>query len=123
MPPVQLSKSKSQAIPEGSDAGWLERLPREAFLLACIGTTLFLLIALISFHPQDPGWMSSGTDEPVKNLIGRVGAWVSDVLLSLFGYVAFFLPWGVLFAGLRLYRGAPETTPVPFPVRMAAWVV
>lgn len=40
---------------------WLIRLPREAAMLACAGVAILLLMLLISFHPDDPGWMSSGT--------------------------------------------------------------
>lgn len=118
-----MSKSKSQATAITADPGWLERLPREAGLLACIGMTLFLLAALISFDANDPGWTSSGTGAPVQNLVGPIGAWTADILLSLVGYVAFFLPWGVCVAGVRLYRGAPASTPVPVLVRVAAWLV
>ncbi|THD01000.1 cell division protein FtsK [Panacagrimonas perspica] len=118
-----MSKSKSQATAVAADPGWLERLPREAGLLACIGITLFLLVALISFDPNDPGWTSSGAGTPVQNLVGPLGAWTADVMLSLFGYVAFFLPWGVCVAGVRIYRGAPATTPMPVLVRIAAWMV
>ncbi len=106
-----------------TDPGWLERLPREAGLLACIGVTLFLLAALISFDASDPGWTSSGTGAPVKNLVGPLGAWAADVLLSLFGYVAFFLPWGVCVAGVRIFRGSRASTPMPVVVRIAAWMV
>ena len=105
------------------DPGWLERLPREAGLLACIGLSLFLLAALISFDANDPGWTSSGTGAAVQNLMGLVGAWAADVLLSLFGYVAFVLPWGVCVIGVRMYRGVAVTTPVPTLVRIAAWIV
>jgi DNA segregation ATPase FtsK/SpoIIIE, S-DNA-T family len=121
--PLTLSKSKSQATADAGDPGWLERLPREAGLLACIGLTLFLLAALISFDANDPGWTSSGTGAPVRNLVGPVGALVADVLLSWVGYVGFFLPWGVCVAGVRLYRGAPQGSPVPVVVRVAAWFV
>lgn len=118
-----MSKSKSQATDELAEPGWLERLPREAALLACVGLTLFLLSALISFNPDDPGWSSSGTGEPARNLIGGVGAWIADVLLSLLGYVAFFVPWGVFVLGLRLYRGAGEPRPIPPWGRGSAWLV
>ncbi len=101
----------------------MERLPREAGLLACVGITLFLLVALISFDPNDPGWTSSGAGAPVQNLVGPLGAWTADVMLSLFGYVAFFLPWGVCVAGVRIYRGARAATPMPVLVRIAAWMV
>ncbi|MGB0956377.1 MAG: DNA translocase FtsK 4TM domain-containing protein, partial [Panacagrimonas sp.] len=113
--------SKARASDEPEQTSWLERLPREAGMLACIGVTLFLLVALISFHPDDPGWNSSGTDVIPSNLIGTVGAWIADFLLSLFGYVAFFLPWGIFVAGIRIYRGATGVQGVPLPIRILAW--
>ncbi|MGQ0501112.1 MAG: DNA translocase FtsK [Panacagrimonas sp.] len=118
-----MSKSKTQATTPTGESGWLERLPREAVLLASAGFTLFLLVALISFSPDDPGWSSSGTGEPVSNLVGPVGAWTADVLLSLFGYVAFLVPWGVGLGGLRIYRGAGAPTGIPGAIRVGAWVV
>ncbi|MGQ0698211.1 MAG: DNA translocase FtsK [Panacagrimonas sp.] len=118
-----MSKSKTQATAASGDPGWLERLPREAALLGCLGLTLFLLAALISFNPNDPGWSSSGTGDSIENLVGPVGAWTADVLLSLVGYVAFVLPWGVCVAGLRLYRGAGEAKKVSPAIRVAAWLV
>lgn len=115
-------KSKSQATDEYAEAGWLERLPREAALLVCVGLTLFLLAALISYHADDAGWSSSGTGEPARNLIGGVGAWIADVLLSLVGYVAFFLPWAVFVLGIRIYRGETDAPAMPWPVRAFAWL-
>ena len=115
-------KSKSQATDEYAEAGWLERLPREAALLICVGLTLFLLAALISYHADDAGWSSSGTGEPARNLIGGVGAWIADALLSLVGYVAFFLPWAVFVLGIRIYRGETDAPVMPWPVRAFAWL-
>ena len=92
-------------------------------MVACVGITLFLLFSLISFHADDPGWSSSGTGEPVRNLAGSVGAWIADVLLSLFGYVGFLLPWGVFVLGMRLYRGGDDEVSVPRWLRVLAWVV
>jgi S-DNA-T family DNA segregation ATPase FtsK/SpoIIIE len=129
-----LFKSKKQAAeplrgrPQGAvapeaDAGWIERLPREAALLACAGTALFLLVALISFHPDDPGWSTSGQGGPVRNLTGTAGAWIANGLLCVFGYVAFLLPWALLWVGLRVFRGRGRTAQVPGTVRAAAWAV
>jgi S-DNA-T family DNA segregation ATPase FtsK/SpoIIIE len=106
-----------------ADPGWLERLPREAVLLACAGFTVFLLVALISFNADDAGWSSSGTGAPAHNLVGGVGAWIADVLLSLFGYVAFFLPWAVFVLGLRFYRGRSVEGGIPWPLRAVAWMI
>ncbi|HEX4871123.1 MAG TPA: DNA translocase FtsK 4TM domain-containing protein [Nevskiaceae bacterium] len=119
-------KSKSQATDRLADAGWLERLPREAALLACVGLTLFLLTALISYSPEDRAWSSSGQggESSVGNLAGPIGAWVADGLLSLGGYVGLILPWFLLALGLRVYRGAAAgLTPVPPALRGAAWAL
>ena len=117
-------KAKAQARDELAGPGWLERLPREAASLACLGFSLFLLVLLVSFSPDDPGWSSSGTGGPVHNLGGRFGAWLADDLLSLIGYVAFLLPWAVLLTGVRLLRPVDEAAErLPRPLRWAAWLV
>jgi len=117
-------RSKSQATDESAGPSWLERLPREAAMLACLALSLFLLATLISFSANDPGWSSSGTGEPIRNLAGTVGAWIADVLLSLFGYVAFLLPWAVLLLGIRLFQNQDEQeSPIPRGIRIAAWIL
>jgi S-DNA-T family DNA segregation ATPase FtsK/SpoIIIE len=117
-------RSKPQATDAAIGPSWLERLPREAAMLACLGLSLFLLVTLASFHPNDPGWSSSGTGEPVRNLAGAVGAWIADVLLSLCGYVAFLLPLAVLLIGVRIFHNPPpEEEVMPRGVRIAAWLV
>jgi S-DNA-T family DNA segregation ATPase FtsK/SpoIIIE len=117
-------RAKSHATDEAAGPSWLERLPREAAMLTCLGLSLFLLVTLISFHPNDPGWSSSGTGEPIHNLAGHVGAWIADVLLSLCGYVAYLVPWAVLLIGLRIFRNAEaEDEHIPRGVRIGAWLV
>jgi S-DNA-T family DNA segregation ATPase FtsK/SpoIIIE len=116
-------KSKSQATDEAAGPSWLERLPGEAALLACTGLALFLLGTLLSYSPNDPGWSSSGTGEPVRNLMGSAGAWFADVLLSLFGYGAFFLPWMTLWTGIRIFRGDVNDHPLPRSLRVLCWIL
>src|SRR3546814_11653262 len=88
---LRMFKAKPHATDEAAGPGWLERLPREAAMLGCLGLSLFLLVTLASFSPDDPGWSSSGSGAPVQNLAGPIGAWIAAVLLSLCGYVAFLL--------------------------------
>ncbi|HEY9547174.1 MAG TPA: DNA translocase FtsK 4TM domain-containing protein, partial [Solimonas sp.] len=116
-------KAKPHATDEAAGPGWLERLPREAAMLGCLGLSLFLLVTLASFSPDDPGWSSSGSGAPVQNLAGPIGAWIADVLLSLCGYVAFLLPWAVLLIGIRIFSEAAPGARMPRGVRVAAWMV
>ena len=98
--------ARSQAVASG--AGRVERLLREVALWGTASIALILLVALFSYHPDDPGWSSSGSGGAVRNLIGPTGAWLADVLLSLAGYVAYVLPVMVFLMGLVLYRGRIE---------------
>ena len=70
-----------------------QKLWRDLALIAIAPLLLFLLAALVTYVPADPGWSHSGTiTAPIHNAGGRVGAWIADVLLGLTGYVAFLLP-------------------------------
>jgi S-DNA-T family DNA segregation ATPase FtsK/SpoIIIE len=74
------------------------------FILALI--SLLLLLALLSYSPQDPAWSRLGAAQ-VHNLIGRTGAWMADILYHGFGYLAYAIP---LLTTLRAYlvmRGQP----------------
>ena len=62
------------------------RFAQEIILL--LGGTLLLLsfLALISYHPADPAWSTSGNGPEVRNWVGRAGAWLSDVVYFAMGY-------------------------------------
>ena len=79
------------------------RLVREAGLYLLAAVTVYLLISLWTYHSTDPGWSQSGTRDQVRNLGGSVGAWLADVLLHLFGYVAFLIPVLAGGAALRVF--------------------
>ena len=65
---------------------------REGLLLISFGIAIFLLVSLTSYHLTDPGWSTSGVGRQVFNWGGRVGAWLADVLLALFGVIAYCFP-------------------------------
>jgi len=117
------ARARAAASVPAAEASWIERLPREAAFLACTGLALFLLVALISFHPDDAGWSSSGMGGATRNLAGSVGAGLANGMLSFVGYVAFLLPWSVLWLGLRLFRGHEGPSHFPAWVRVLAWAL
>jgi len=77
---------------------------KEAILIALGGVALFLLIALWSHHPSDPGWSHTGTADPIRNHGGIVGAWIADIALYLFGRLAYGFPLMIAFAGWVVCR-------------------
>jgi S-DNA-T family DNA segregation ATPase FtsK/SpoIIIE len=86
---------------------------REGLLILSAATALFLLVSFFTYHNTDPGWMGTGLKNNIANWGGRVGAFLADVLLSLFGVVAYLYPPLMVFAswaGLqnREVSGAPK---------------
>ncbi len=77
---------------------------REGFLLFSSFVSLFLLVALVSYHHSDPSWSHSVGRAEVLNLEGRVGAWTADLLLYAFGYLAYVLPLMIFYSAWIFYR-------------------
>lgn len=59
-------------------------------------------LALLSRHPADPSFSTSGTDAPVLNWLGPLGAWWADAALVLCG----FSVWWLVLVGGRACLGA-----------------
>lgn len=74
-------------------------LLREAGLFARVVVGLFLAAILYTYHPDDPGWSHSASNNlGIHNFGGSFGAWASDILLYLFGLSAWW--WvSILFMG------------------------
>jgi S-DNA-T family DNA segregation ATPase FtsK/SpoIIIE len=86
-------------------AGPLARGTREGALIVIGATAIYLALALVSYHPGDPGWSHTGHVGRVANHGGVVGAWLADVFLYLFGYMAYLFPAMVGYAGWVVYGG------------------
>ena len=80
-------------------------LVREALWLLLLLVGLFLAVILMTYHPQDPSWFYMGSDGSViENAGGKVGAVLSDVLLNLFGFSAWWLVVLTLFTIWLTYQ-------------------
>jgi len=61
--------------------------------VALFALTLIWLIALVTHEPTDPVWFfTTDAAQPPANFIGRVGAFLSELSLQLFGYASYLLP-------------------------------
>ncbi|WP_261390062.1 DNA translocase FtsK 4TM domain-containing protein [Ferrimonas balearica] len=69
----------------------LQRLMEGGLILTAI-MALFMLMALATFHPADPGWSQTAWEGPVSNAMGAVGAWIADILFFVFGLTAYLVP-------------------------------
>ncbi|MGM8932226.1 DNA translocase FtsK [Salinicola halophyticus] len=84
----------------------LQGVTREGAVILLLAICVFLLLALFSYTPTDPGWSHSGPDQSVSNWMGPIGAWLSDVLYSLFGASALWWPGMFGLGAWRLMRQA-----------------
>lgn len=76
----------------------------EVGLILCSGFAVFLLLALLSFDPADPSWSQTGYQTSVNNYAGSVGAWLADLLLFSFGWIAYLMPVLAALCGYLLFK-------------------
>ncbi|MBA3696578.1 MAG: DNA translocase FtsK 4TM domain-containing protein, partial [Methylotenera sp.] len=67
------------------------KLIREAWWLGLVLVGLYITVILFTYHSEDPSWSHMAADNAsIHNSGGSVGAWVSDMLLYLFGFSAWW---------------------------------
>ncbi|WP_425340661.1 DNA translocase FtsK [Caldimonas aquatica] len=86
---------------------------------------LLLFIAMLTHTGGDAAWSTSGDGAPVRNAVGVLGAWASDLLFFFFGFSAWWLVLVALRAWLgalaRLLRGAEEAPGAEAAPHHPAW--
>ena len=99
---------------DGQDLGAvLVRGLRESVFLVYLAVSLFLLVALVTFDVDDPGWSHVGTGKGIANASGAVGAWLADFFLSLFGVTAFLFPFLLAGYGYSIFQGRQGSSAGP----------
>ncbi len=94
--------AQNQRVSTPSVNGGSGRMGQELGLLLGLATLIFCVLALLSHSGQDPAWSTSGSQAGVRNWGGRLGAWLADVGLFLFG----FSIWWCVAAGARAWLAA-----------------
>ncbi|WP_165721769.1 MULTISPECIES: DNA translocase FtsK 4TM domain-containing protein [unclassified Pseudoalteromonas] len=75
----------------------------ETGLIISTFTAIFILCALISFDPADAAWSQTSFSE-VSNITGAAGAWIADILLLTFGWLAYLVPAAIQLFGYLLFK-------------------
>ena len=72
--------------------------------VALFALALIWLISLVTHEPGDPVWFftTDGVHAPA-NFAGRVGAFISELSLQLFGYAAYLIPAVIAVAGWHYF--------------------
>ena len=115
-----------QIVQQSIVATQILRALRESALWVFGALALLLLLALLSYDASDPGFTDTGGAGAVSNLIGSVGAWISDLLYFLFGRPAYLFPILVGYSGWLLFydnNGREQVSSVTMAIRFGGFVL
>src|SRR6266404_527592 len=90
------------------------RLNELVGLLLCV-SALLLFLALASYSPLDPSLNSASIltgSHAARNWIGIFGAYLSDIILQIWGVGSFLLPIFMGMLGMRWFRSRAVQTPI-----------
>ena len=86
----------------------LNQLFFESLLIVQGFLGIFVIISLFTYSSQDPGWNSQTFSNPlvgeefgVSNAVGSWGAYLSDFLFTIVGYMAYLIPYWLLWPLIR----------------------
>ncbi len=87
--------------------GQIARHLKEGGLLALGAVACFVFVAFLTYSPADPAWTHAGphTGRAIANKAGVAGAWLADIALHLFGYMAYLFPIALSFSAWLLFKG------------------
>ena len=98
-------KSSNQAVSVSRIR--LNKLILDSWLIVQGFLGIFVLLALFTFSPRDSGWNTqvfSGDSNDVNQIANAVGSWgayLSDFLLTIFGYMSYILVYWLLWPLIR----------------------
>ena len=84
----------------------LETLRRWIVWLIVVAVVVAAVVAFASFSAADPAWSTTGRALRVKNWLGSIGAWLSDMGYFVLGATVW---WVLAFAALAAWRALPPT--------------
>ncbi|WP_410016991.1 DNA translocase FtsK [Pseudomonas sp. 7P_10.2_Bac1] len=97
---------KSTAAPKTVPL-WRQQLHyrlKEGALLAIGALCLFLMMALLTYGKDDPGWSHNSRVVDVQNFGGPVGAYSADILFMVLGYFAYIFPMLLAIKAYQIFR-------------------
>ena len=75
----------------------------EIFGTIIFGSGALLLIALITYSPEDPNFIFPDNTK-IKNLLGFKGSFISDLFFQSFGLIAYLISITYIITGINIFR-------------------
>ncbi len=108
-----MGKAAQLAGQDAAVSSTVKRTVRESALWVCGAIAIILLLALLTYHPDDPGFSHTGTGASrLHNVIGPAGAWYADLSFYLAGMPAYLLPLMVVVMGWMLFSARFTSAPL-----------
>ncbi len=81
---------------------------RQTSIFILTGITAVILLALITYNPADPGLFHFDSDAVIQNKAGAAGAYLADVLIGFFGYLAYLIPISFIISAFLIFRSSKD---------------
>jgi S-DNA-T family DNA segregation ATPase FtsK/SpoIIIE len=105
------NKTKSTPINKNSRS----KITSEILFISYSAIGIAYLVALMSYSPLENPWSGDvELVEPVYNLAGIVGAYLSDISLSVLGYASYLIPLALLRLGYNIHKLGSQKRPSRF---------
>lgn len=99
-------RTEVRKINQQSVSPHITRRLYEGLLIIGVALSLFILLALLTYHSTDPSWSHPAESNNTLNAAGKVGAWLADMLFCGFGYIAYFIPFLLGYSTWMTYQKA-----------------
>ena len=98
----------------------IEYLKKGIFTLLGLILAVYLFVILLTYTGNDPSWSHISSDmTTINNMGGEMGAWLSDLLYSFFGFGAWWLLAFVVYESILIWW---DNKPTFWLLRLVAYV-
>ena len=91
-----------------------KQLLTEGALIGCIALCLIMMVALLSYSVDDPGWSKTATSHQIENANWASWCFICRYIFNLFGAMAFLFPLLLAARALQILRTCMLKEAMPF---------
>jgi len=102
-------KTSSEAVTKVALNSQKKDSLKQTSIFILSGITAVTLLALITYNPADPGLFHYDSNAVIQNKAGSAGAYLADVLIGFFGYLAYLIPLSFMISAYLLFRSGTES--------------
>ncbi len=102
------SSAKSTAVQKVALTSQKKGSLKQTSIFILAGITAVVLLALITYNPADPGLFHFDSNAVIQNKAGSAGAYLADVLIGFFGYLAYLIPVAFIVSAYLIFRSTKE---------------